>query len=97
MRRAAGTDRIGPGVGASGAVVQDVRVVNRISTLISALGAFVASMLLIGAVYEYRQGASPFWVGLGVLIVASAVHVLVRDIRSLRPRSRRVGGKNGRG
>ncbi|MFJ8076871.1 hypothetical protein ACIQ7Q_23745 [Streptomyces sp. NPDC096176] len=77
-------------------------MVNRISTLISALGVFAASMLLIGAVYEYREGAFPFWVGLGVLIVTSAVHVLVRDIRALRPRSRRVGGgknaggKNGR-
>ncbi|MFH8926457.1 hypothetical protein ACH4D4_05325 [Streptomyces pristinaespiralis] len=60
----------------------------RISTLISAFGVFVATMLLIGAVVEYRAGASALWVAFGVLILVSAVYTLVRDIRRPRPRWR---------
>jgi hypothetical protein len=63
-------------------------VAHRISTLISAFGVFVAAMLLIGALVEYRAGASALWVGLGVLVLASAVHALVRDVRRPRPRRR---------
>ncbi|MGN9790058.1 hypothetical protein ACTMTU_02990 [Streptomyces sp. OZ13] len=59
---------------------------HRISTLISAFGVFAASMLLVAAVVEYRAGASALWVGLGVIVLVSAVYTLVRDIR--RPRAR---------
>lgn len=61
---------------------------HRISTLISAFGVFVAAMLLIGAVVDYRAGASALWVAFGVLILVSAVYTLVRDIRRPRPRWR---------
>lgn len=61
---------------------------HRISTLISAFGVFVAAMLLIGAVVEYRAGASALWFAFGVLILVSAVYTLVRDIRRPRPRWR---------
>jgi multidrug transporter EmrE-like cation transporter len=62
-------------------------VANRISTLISAFGVFVSVILLIGALREYRTGASGVWVGLGTSIFLCAVWTLVRDVR----RSRRTG------
>jgi hypothetical protein len=55
-------------------------VANRISTLISAFGVLAGTMLLLLAVREYRAGASVLWVGLGALILTSAVATLVRDV-----------------
>ncbi|MDX3308101.1 hypothetical protein P1S61_03065 [Streptomyces sp. ME08-AFT2] len=57
---------------------------NRISTLISAFGVLASTMLLLLAVGEYRAGASVLWVGLGALILTSAVASLVRDVRRSR-------------
>ncbi|MGP4047992.1 hypothetical protein [Streptomyces sp. 2A115] len=57
---------------------------NRISTLISAFGVLAGTMLLLLGVREYRAGASILWVGWGVLIFASAVVALVRDVRRSR-------------
>lgn len=57
---------------------------NRINALISVLGVLPGTMLLVFAVREYRAGASALWIGLATLILLSAVHALVRDIRKLR-------------
>ncbi|MGY5035840.1 hypothetical protein ACWC9U_34480 [Streptomyces sp. 900116325] len=57
---------------------------HRISTLISAFGALVSTVLLILAVHEYRSGASAFWIGAGAVIFLSASCTLVRDVRRLR-------------
>ncbi|MDT9682292.1 hypothetical protein RND61_09415 [Streptomyces sp. TRM76323] len=54
----------------------------RISALISAFGVLVSVMLLIGAVREYRSGASAFWLVAGTVIFLSALYTLVRDVRA---------------
>ncbi|WP_406253655.1 hypothetical protein OH786_37540 (plasmid) [Streptomyces atratus] len=66
------------------AVVDDVRVTNRISALISAFGVLASTFLLVLAVREYRSGASVLWLVAGSVIFLSALHTLVRDVRRLR-------------
>ncbi|MFE0778080.1 hypothetical protein [Streptomyces sp. NPDC058861] len=65
-------------------IVDDVHVTNRISALISAFGVLVSVMLLVGAVREYRSGASVLWLVAGAVIFLSALYTLVRDARRLR-------------
>jgi hypothetical protein len=65
-------------------VVDDVHVTNRISALISAFGVLASMMLLVGAVLEYRSGASALWIAAGAVIFLSALYALVRDVRRLR-------------
>ncbi|MGW8948594.1 hypothetical protein [Streptomyces sp. NPDC055709] len=67
-----------------GDVVHHVHVAHRISILISAFGVVASTLLLVGAVREYWAGATPLWVGAGVLIFLAAVHALVRDVRGAR-------------
>lgn len=67
-----------------GAVVDDERVTNRISMLISAFGVLVGALLLVAGVREYQSGASVLWPALAVLLFLTAVHALVRDLRSPR-------------
>ncbi|MFF5427499.1 MULTISPECIES: hypothetical protein [unclassified Streptomyces] len=57
---------------------------HRISTLISALGVLAGAMLLVAAVREYRSGASALWIAAGAVVLAGALHALVRDVRRLR-------------
>ncbi|WP_328502943.1 hypothetical protein OG828_30730 [Streptomyces sp. NBC_00457] len=57
---------------------------NRISALISAFGVFASMVLLVGAVHEYRSGASALWIAAGAVIFLSAVYALVRDVQRLR-------------
>ncbi|CAL9607028.1 hypothetical protein SUDANB6_05571 [Streptomyces sp. enrichment culture] len=54
---------------------------DRIGTWIPVFGVVVSPALLIGAVLEYRAGASALRVGAGASIVACAVHTLVRELR----------------
>jgi hypothetical protein len=61
-------------------------VTHRISALISAFGVLVSVMLLVGAVREYRSGASVLWLVAGTVIFLSASYALVRDVRRLRTR-----------
>ncbi|MFJ8113417.1 hypothetical protein [Streptomyces sp. NPDC096132] len=65
-------------------VVDDVRVTNRISALISAFGVLAGMMLLVGAVREYRSGTSALWIVAGAVIFLSALYALARDVRRLR-------------
>ncbi|MEC4570548.1 hypothetical protein [Streptomyces virginiae] len=65
-------------------VVDDFRVTDRISALISAFGVLAGMMLLVLAVREYRSGASALWVGAGAVIFLSASYTLARDLRRLR-------------
>ncbi|GGS06264.1 hypothetical protein GCM10010220_68050 [Streptomyces parvulus] len=65
-------------------VVDDVRVTNRISALISAFGVLASVVLLVPAVREYRSGASVLWLVAGAVIFLSASYALVRDVRRLR-------------
>jgi hypothetical protein len=65
-------------------VGDDVRVTNRVSTLISAFGVLASTVLLAGAVREYRSGASALWIAAGAAILLSALYALVRDVRRLR-------------
>lgn len=67
-----------------GDVVHHVHVAHRISILISAFGVLACTLLLVGAIREYRAGASPLWVGAGALIFLAAVHALVRDVCGAR-------------
>jgi hypothetical protein len=65
----------------------------RLSTVISAVGVLAATGLLVGAVLQYRDGASVLWVVLGGLILLSAVLTLLGDVRHSRgalPRERRT-------
>ncbi|GAA2440763.1 hypothetical protein [Streptomyces macrosporus] len=55
-------------------------MIHRISTLISAFGVLAATLLLAGAVREYRAGASALWVGLGVVVLLGAAVALLRDV-----------------
>ncbi|MGW4649067.1 hypothetical protein [Kitasatospora sp. NPDC004289] len=57
---------------------------NRISALISVLGALAGTVLLAGAVREYRSGASVLWVVAGSVLVLCALYALVRDVKRLR-------------
>ncbi|MFE2561637.1 hypothetical protein ACFXGT_37650 [Streptomyces sp. NPDC059352] len=57
---------------------------HRINTLISALGILPGVLLLVGAVREYRSGASPLWIVAGAALVLVATYTLVRDVRHLR-------------
>lgn len=57
---------------------------NRVSALISAFGVLASTVLLAGAVREYRSGASDLWIVAGAVIFLSALHALVRDVRRLR-------------
>ncbi|MFF5966439.1 hypothetical protein ACFY64_22420 [Streptomyces collinus] len=57
---------------------------NRVSALISAFGVLAGSVLLAGAVREYRSGASALWIAGGAVIFLSALYALVRDVRRLR-------------
>ncbi|MGP4009859.1 hypothetical protein [Streptomyces sp. 4N124] len=57
---------------------------NRISTLISAFGVLASMVLLVGAVHEYRSGASALWIAAGAVIFLSALYSLLRDVRRLR-------------
>ncbi|WP_327275440.1 hypothetical protein OG609_28615 [Streptomyces sp. NBC_01224] len=65
-------------------VVDDVHVTIRISALISAFGVLAGMLLIVGAVREYRSGASILWIAAGVVIFLSALYTLVRDVRRLR-------------
>jgi hypothetical protein len=65
-------------------VGDDVRVSNRVSALISAFGVLASTVLLAGAVREYRSGASAFWIAVAAVIFLSALYALVRDVRRLR-------------
>jgi hypothetical protein len=63
--------------------------------VISAVGVLAATVLLVGAVLQYRDGASALWVVLGALILLSAVLTLLGDVRHTRgasplPRARRT-------
>ncbi|MFI9171712.1 hypothetical protein [Streptomyces lincolnensis] len=62
------------------------QVTVRISTVISAVGVLAATVLLVGAVLQYRDGASPLWVVLGGVILLSAALTLVGDVRHSRRR-----------
>ncbi|MGW4547816.1 hypothetical protein ACWEN4_15735 [Streptomyces violaceorubidus] len=66
------------------AIVDDVRVTNRISALISAFGVLASGMLFAFAVREYRSGASALWLVAASAIFLSASYTLVRDARRLR-------------
>lgn len=57
---------------------------HRINALISAFGVLVSVMLFVGAVREYRSGASALWLVAGTVIFLSALYTLVRDVRRLR-------------
>ncbi|MFJ8539406.1 hypothetical protein [Streptomyces sp. NPDC093591] len=57
---------------------------NRVSSLISAFGVLAGTVLLVGAVREYRSGASALWIAAGAVIFLSALYALVRDVRRLR-------------
>ncbi|WP_221353043.1 hypothetical protein [Streptomyces beigongshangae] len=57
---------------------------NRISALISAFGVLAGTVLLAGAVREYRSGASVLWTAAGAVIFLSTLYALVRDVRRLR-------------
>ncbi|RSN34009.1 hypothetical protein DMH12_38445 [Streptomyces sp. WAC 04229] len=57
---------------------------NRVSALISAFGVLASTVLLAGAVREYRSGASALWIVAGAVIFLSAFYALVRDVRRLR-------------
>ncbi|MGW0313986.1 hypothetical protein [Streptomyces flavidovirens] len=57
---------------------------NRISSLISAFGVLASTVLLVGAVREYRSGASAVWMAAGAVIFLSALYALVQDVRRLR-------------
>jgi hypothetical protein len=59
-------------------------VTNRVSALISAFGVLASTVLLAGAVREYRSGASALWIAAGAAIFLSALYALVRDVRRLR-------------
>lgn len=61
-------------------------VLHRYSTVISAVGVLAATVLLVGAVLQYRDGASLLWVVLGGVIFLSAVLTLVGDVRHSRRR-----------
>jgi hypothetical protein len=62
------------------------QVTVRISTVISAVGVLAATVLLVGAVLQYRDGASLFWVVLGGVILLSAALTLAGDVRHSRGR-----------
>ncbi|MFF5703040.1 hypothetical protein ACFY7H_11115 [Streptomyces sp. NPDC012794] len=53
-------------------------------TAISAFGVLACSVLLVGAVHDYRTGASPLWIAAGALLFLGAVCTLVRDVRRSR-------------
>ncbi|MEU3301507.1 hypothetical protein ABZ729_17020 [Streptomyces sp. NPDC006678] len=57
---------------------------HRISILISAFGVVASTLLPVVAMLAYWAGATPLWVGAGVLIFLAAVHALVRDVRDAR-------------
>ncbi|GAA1542158.1 hypothetical protein GCM10009730_59010 [Streptomyces albidochromogenes] len=57
---------------------------NRVSALISAFGVLASTVMLAGAVREYRSGASALWIAAGAVIFLSAFYALVRDVRRLR-------------
>ncbi|NMI63065.1 hypothetical protein FNV62_47005 [Streptomyces sp. RLB3-17] len=57
---------------------------HRMSALISAFGVLAGMVLLVGAVREYRSGASVVWMAAGAVIFLSALYALVRDVRRLR-------------
>ncbi len=67
--------------------VDDVHVITRVSTLLSAFGVLLGMALLALAVREYAAGASALWVGAGALFVLGEVCALVRDVRRLRVES----------
>ncbi|MGW0614779.1 hypothetical protein [Streptomyces sp. NPDC002788] len=56
---------------------------NRVSALISVFGVLVSTLLLVGAVREYRSGLSGLWIGAGAVFFLCAVYALVRDVRRL--------------
>lgn len=64
--------------------MDDARVAHRISVLFSSSGVLAGAMLLVGAVREYRSGASALWIAAGALIFLCALYTLVRDVRRLR-------------
>ncbi|MEU3614878.1 hypothetical protein ABZ725_21515 [Streptomyces sp. NPDC006872] len=57
---------------------------NRISAVTSAFGVLATVVLLIGAVREYRSGASVFWIVAGGVLFLIASYALIRDVRRLR-------------
>ncbi|MFF9205715.1 hypothetical protein ACF1AE_28635 [Streptomyces sp. NPDC014986] len=61
---------------------------NRVSVLISAFGVLAGTVLLAGAVREFRSGASALWIAAGAVIFLGASYTLVRDVR--RPRTGRA-------
>ncbi|MGW0703257.1 hypothetical protein ACWD0A_28900 [Streptomyces sp. NPDC002867] len=64
---------------------------DRISALISAFGVLGVSLLLVGAVRDYRAGSSVLWVAAGALMFLLACITLVRDVRRLRAAPRGSG------
>lgn len=59
-----------------------MRVIHRISTLVSAFGVLAALLILTFTVREYRAGSSVLWLGLGISLFLGAVYALIRDIRT---------------
>ncbi|MGA5214693.1 hypothetical protein ACPCAE_01245 [Streptomyces cinereoruber] len=57
---------------------------HRISLLISAFGVLGSVTLLVGAVREYRAGASVLWTVAGTMLFLGALYALVRDVRRRR-------------
>ncbi|GAA3641178.1 hypothetical protein GCM10023079_33870 [Streptomyces chitinivorans] len=76
------------------AAVEDVRVTNRISTLISAFGVLGGAMFLFIGIGEYQAGASALWAVGGALVLLIAVYALVRDLRAA---GKPVAGRDGEG
>lgn len=64
-------------------VVDDVRVANRVSALISAVGVLASVMLVVAGTRECCSGASILWLVAGAVIFLSALYTLVRDVRRL--------------
>ncbi|ORT55633.1 hypothetical protein [Streptomyces sp. CB03238] len=57
---------------------------NRISLLISGFSVLASVLLVVGAIREYRAGASALWIAAGTVIFLGACYALVRDVRRLR-------------
>lgn len=69
-------------------VHDNFQMIDRVSLAVSALGALVCLMLVIGASQAYLAGDEPAWlVALACLLQVTTVWQLVRDIRRRRPRS----------
>jgi hypothetical protein len=65
-------------------VLEDDRVSNRVSTLVSALCLLPGTLVLWVGIREYRSGSSAGWAVAGVAIFLGSAYALVRDLRHLR-------------